>query len=177
MGDVYRYLLSERLLQFSSSSYKQHLLHQSPCMPYIGHLIVTSPYSATFNTAPRDPATTMYITLLLNVIAVYFILRRWRSYTDHLLENIKPPWPPSASYSNMSPWISNTASKLYNIHRSTISFSVATCVPGDPSLVLGSNSSSYLDSNTPYNDPYYYEVYHTRCDPDRSQKKLKISLF
>ena len=102
-------------------------------------------------------------TLFLNINTMYFIQQRWRSSTDHLLGNIKPPWPPSASYSHTSPWMSNTASKPYYVHRLTPATSrtinVSTCVPAvRTTLVLGSNSSNSLDSNTTYNDLYSVSV-------------------
>ena len=104
-----------------------------------------------------DPATTMDSTVLLNFIAVHFILRRWRSYIVLFFGTIKQSWPPIATpYSHVSPWILNTASKSHNLHRSKSSFSVATCAPGDPSLLLGSNDS--MDGNTTYNGPYFVSV-------------------
>ena len=104
--------------------------------------------------APDDG--TNIIAILHNTIVMYLFSVNWLSANIHFPRNMEVPWPPSAkAYINMSPWISNAASKPYNLHTSTSSFSVATCAPDDPWLVLGSNSCNYLDSN---NDLYSVSV-------------------
>ena len=135
-----------------------------------GHLNLTQVYhkypSTSYTASPKKKATmkpapaddTNIIATIHHIIVMYLFSDNWLSPKIHIPRAIEVSWLPSTSYSHMSPWISNTASKSYNLHRSTLSFSVATCAPGDPSLVLGSNSSNFLDSNTTYNCMYSVSV-------------------